>query len=149
MLGGRDALQDLEAEQVRRVEEAAASVGARPEAMAASSAGRGLQQLAAGIGVDRAGALGPVPADRAPAPGQGAGADRRAGHDSDSRMTQDVELREAMRPGVVPLPEDASLLEARRPMQSHGVHAVLVVGRAHGHRVPRQSFSAMRYPLAT
>jgi CBS domain-containing protein len=50
-----------------------------------------------------------------------------------------------MRPGVVPLPEDASLLEARRAMQSHGAHAVLVVGRAHGHRVPRQSFSAIRH----
>jgi CBS domain-containing protein len=37
-----------------------------------------------------------------------------------------------MRPGVVALPEDASVLEARRAMQSHGVHAVLVVRRAHG-----------------
>jgi CBS domain-containing protein len=37
-----------------------------------------------------------------------------------------------MRPGVVAVPEDASVLEARRAMQSHGVHAVLVVQRAHG-----------------
>jgi CBS domain-containing protein len=37
-----------------------------------------------------------------------------------------------MRPGVVAVPEDASVLEARRAMQSHGVHAVLVVERAHG-----------------
>ena len=41
-------------------------------------------------------------------------------------------VREVMRPGVVAVPEDASVLEARRAMQSHGVHAVLVVQRAHG-----------------
>ena len=44
----------------------------------------------------------------------------------------DGPVREVMRPGVVAVPEDASVLEARRAMQSHGVHAVLVVQRAHG-----------------
>ena len=49
-----------------------------------------------------------------------------------SRDAADTEVRHVMRPGVVALPEDASVLEARRAMQSHGVHAVLVVQRAHG-----------------
>ena len=44
----------------------------------------------------------------------------------------DEPVRSVMRPGVVAVPEDASVLEARRAMQSHGVHAVLVVQRDHG-----------------
>jgi CBS domain-containing protein len=48
------------------------------------------------------------------------------------RDPADIEVREVMRPGVVALPEDASVLEARRAMLSHDVHAVLVVQRAHG-----------------
>jgi len=48
------------------------------------------------------------------------------------RAPEDVEVREVMRPGVVAVPEDASVLEARRAMLSHGVHAVLVVAHAHG-----------------
>lgn len=35
--------------------------------------------------------------------------------------------RQVMRPGVVSLPEDASLRQVQRAMVSHGVHAVLVV----------------------
>ncbi len=37
-----------------------------------------------------------------------------------------------MRPGVVTAAEDASVLQARRAVQAHGVHAVLVVERSHG-----------------
>lgn len=37
-----------------------------------------------------------------------------------------------MRPGVVTVAEDASVLQARRALQAHGVHAVLVVERSHG-----------------
>lgn len=37
-------------------------------------------------------------------------------------------VRDIMRPGVVSLPEDASLLEAKRAMVRHGIHAVLIVG---------------------
>jgi CBS domain-containing protein len=44
----------------------------------------------------------------------------------------DLEVREVMTPGVVNIVEDASVLQARRALQSHRVHAVLVVGRASG-----------------
>lgn len=43
-----------------------------------------------------------------------------------------TKVRDVMRPGVVTVPEDASVLEARRAMLSHAVHAILVVARAHG-----------------
>lgn len=56
-----------------------------------------------------------------------------AGATSESRRgSAGVEVRQVMRPGVVVIPEDASVSEARRAMQSHGVHAVLVVERSHG-----------------
>ena len=44
-------------------------------------------------------------------------------------------IREIMRPGVISLPDDASLLEAKRAMVRHGVHAVLIVGASSGHPV--------------
>jgi len=40
--------------------------------------------------------------------------------------------RQVMRPGVVSLPEDASLRQVQRAMVSHNVHAVLVVAAATG-----------------
>ena len=39
----------------------------------------------------------------------------------------DREVREVMRPGVVCVAEDTSLLQTRRAMRAHGVHAVLVL----------------------
>ncbi len=44
----------------------------------------------------------------------------------------DTEVRAIMRPGVVVVPDGASLLEAQRAMLSHGVHAVLVLDRDGG-----------------
>jgi CBS domain-containing protein len=44
----------------------------------------------------------------------------------------DREVREVMTPGVVSIVEDASVKQARRAMQAHGVHAVLVVGCERG-----------------
>lgn len=41
-------------------------------------------------------------------------------------------VREFMRPGVITIPEHASLLEAKRAMVRHGVHAILVVGATGG-----------------
>lgn len=41
-------------------------------------------------------------------------------------------VRAFMRPGVITVPEDASLLEAKRAMVRHGVHAVLVVSAEGG-----------------
>jgi len=43
-----------------------------------------------------------------------------------------IPVRDIMRPGVVTLPEDASLLEAKRAMVRHGIHAVLIVDRDRG-----------------
>jgi CBS domain-containing protein len=40
----------------------------------------------------------------------------------------DAPVREVMRPGVITMAEDASLLQAKRAMVRHGVHAVLVCG---------------------
>lgn len=48
------------------------------------------------------------------------------------RNSEDIEVSEVMRPGVVTVAEDASVLQARRALQAHGVHAVLVVERSHG-----------------
>jgi CBS domain-containing protein len=39
-------------------------------------------------------------------------------------------VRAFMRPGVVTVAEDASLLQVQRAMIAHGVHAVLIVGTA-------------------
>jgi CBS domain-containing protein len=44
----------------------------------------------------------------------------------------DVEVRDIMTPGVVTLPEDASLHHAFRALVTHGVHAVLLVGHSTG-----------------
>jgi len=48
------------------------------------------------------------------------------------RSAEEIEVSEVMRPGVVTVAEDASVLQARRALQAHGVHAVLVVERSHG-----------------
>jgi CBS domain-containing protein len=42
------------------------------------------------------------------------------------------EVREVMTPGVLTIVEDASVRQARRAMQAHRVHAVLVLGRRQG-----------------
>jgi CBS domain-containing protein len=44
----------------------------------------------------------------------------------------DLEVREVMTPGVVTIVEDASVRQARRAMQAHRVHGVLVVGATQG-----------------
>ncbi len=44
----------------------------------------------------------------------------------------DTPVRDIMTPGVVSIPEDASLTQAVRAMRAHDVHAVLVVGSQHG-----------------
>jgi CBS domain-containing protein len=41
-------------------------------------------------------------------------------------------VRDFMRPGVVTVPENASLLQAKRAMVQHGIHAVLVVAKTDG-----------------
>jgi CBS domain-containing protein len=41
-------------------------------------------------------------------------------------------VRDFMRPGVVTVPEHTSLLQAKRAMVRHGIHAVLVVANADG-----------------
>ncbi len=41
-------------------------------------------------------------------------------------------VREFMRPGVVTIPEHASLLQAKRAMVRHGTHAVLIVAASDG-----------------
>ena len=45
---------------------------------------------------------------------------------------QEREVREVMTPGVVTIVEEASVRQARRAMQAHRVHAILVVGRTQG-----------------
>jgi CBS domain-containing protein len=47
----------------------------------------------------------------------------------------ELEVREAMTPGVLTIVEDASVRQARRAMQAHRVHAVLVVGSSQGRPV--------------
>jgi CBS domain-containing protein len=44
----------------------------------------------------------------------------------------DVEVRDVMTPGVVTIPEDASLHQAFRALVAHRVHAVLLVGNSSG-----------------
>jgi len=60
----------------------------------------------------------------------------RRSRDSSSPLTSgdylDTPVRDIMTPGVVSIPEDASLLQAYRAMVAHSVRAVLVVGRAEG-----------------
>jgi CBS domain-containing protein len=46
------------------------------------------------------------------------------------RLTTPV--RDIMRPGVITMAERASLLEAKRAMVRHGVHAILIVGEGDG-----------------
>ena len=41
-------------------------------------------------------------------------------------------VRDIMRPGVITMAERASLLEAKRAMVRHGVHAILIVGEGDG-----------------
>jgi CBS domain-containing protein len=41
-------------------------------------------------------------------------------------------VRDFMRPGVIAVSEDASLLQAERAMVRHGVHAILLLGRTDG-----------------
>lgn len=56
-------------------------------------------------------------------------APRDATHPGDRLETP---VRTIMRPGVVTLPADASLLQAKRALVRHGVHAILVVDQATG-----------------
>ncbi|MEA2248928.1 MAG: hypothetical protein QOH46_3457 [Solirubrobacteraceae bacterium] len=44
----------------------------------------------------------------------------------------DTPVREIMRPGVIVLSDDASVLQAQRALIAHGVHAVLVIERFSG-----------------
>ena len=44
----------------------------------------------------------------------------------------DVEVRDAMTPGVITISETASLRQAHRALVNHGVHSILVVGRTTG-----------------
>ena len=44
----------------------------------------------------------------------------------------DTPVRAIMRPGVISIPEDASLRQAMRAMAAHAVHAVLIVGARDG-----------------
>jgi CBS domain-containing protein len=44
----------------------------------------------------------------------------------------DVEVRDAMTPGVVTITETASLHQANRALVAHGVHSILVIGRNNG-----------------
>jgi CBS domain-containing protein len=49
-----------------------------------------------------------------------------------SRERLATPVRDFMRPGVITVPDDASLLDAKRAMVRHGVHAVLIVPAAGG-----------------
>jgi CBS domain-containing protein len=44
----------------------------------------------------------------------------------------DTLVRDIMTPGVVSIPEDASMIQAYRAMVCHHVHGVMVVGRTEG-----------------
>jgi CBS domain-containing protein len=41
-------------------------------------------------------------------------------------------VRSIMRPGVVSVSDDASLLQAKRALVRHGVHAILIIGAGNG-----------------
>jgi CBS domain-containing protein len=47
----------------------------------------------------------------------------------------DTSVREIMRPGVIVLADDASVVQAQRALVAHGVHAVLVLERGSGRAV--------------
>ncbi|MEA2177125.1 MAG: hypothetical protein QOG77_422 [Solirubrobacteraceae bacterium] len=47
----------------------------------------------------------------------------------------DTPVRDIMRPGVIVLSDDASVLQAQRSLIAHGVHAVLVLERFSGRPV--------------
>jgi len=49
-----------------------------------------------------------------------------------SRERLATPVRDFMRPGVITVPDDASLLDAKRAMVRHGVHAVLIVAASSG-----------------
>jgi CBS domain-containing protein len=55
-----------------------------------------------------------------------------AAYPSSTRERLATPVSEIMRPGVVTIGENASLLQAKRAMVRHGVHAVLVVGTTSG-----------------
>ena len=44
-------------------------------------------------------------------------------------------VQEFMRPGVIAVSDDASLLQAERAMMRHGVHAIVLLGRTSGQPV--------------
>lgn len=56
----------------------------------------------------------------------------RVDHYINSGDCLDVPVSQIMTPGVVTIPEDASLRHIYRAMTAHQVHAILVVGRANG-----------------
>jgi CBS domain-containing protein len=54
-------------------------------------------------------------------------------HDATSPADRlDTPVRTIMTPGVVCVSDDASLLQAKRALVRHGVHAILIVARAGG-----------------
>ena len=55
-----------------------------------------------------------------------------AAHPSSTQKRLATPVSEIMRPGVITIGENASLLQAKRAMVRHGVHAVLVVGTTSG-----------------
>ena len=59
-----------------------------------------------------------------------------AGHAASDATTPSDRLqtpvRSIMRPGVVSVSDDASLLQAKRALVRHGVHAILIVGHGDG-----------------
>jgi CBS domain-containing protein len=57
----------------------------------------------------------------------------RRGAASGDRL--DTPVRDIMRPGVIALSDDASVLQAQRSLIAHGVHAVLVLERFSGRPV--------------
>ena len=58
------------------------------------------------------------------------GAGEATGHSTGDHL--DIPVREIMTPGVVTIPEDASLRHVFRAMARHRVHAILVMGRSTG-----------------
>jgi len=61
---------------------------------------------------------------------------RKRSRDTSTPLTPgdylETPVRDIMTPGVISIPEDASLRQAYRAMVAHSVRAVLVVGRAEG-----------------
>jgi len=52
-------------------------------------------------------------------------------------------VRDFMRPGVITVPDDPSLLDAKRAMVRHGVHAVLIVPASGGRPLGWMSHSGL------